>query len=716
MSDPRSRPDAAADATEAGDGPAEPTEPTESTEPTETVCPFCAVGCGLRYDDESGRVLVREGAVNRDGRLCSKGATAAEFLDADGRLVRPLVRGADGLEPATWEEALDRVEAGIEGVADRHGADALAFLGAPHCTNEENYLFQKLARALGTNNVDNRARVCHRSAATALWERLGSPGSTNGLDDLAGADALLVVGANPAAQQPVAFDSYVRPALDDGATLIHVDPRANRTTEAADVHLAPHPDGDADLVRALTALVVGDGAVDRGFVADRTTGFDGFERALADLDPESVAERAGVDPECARTAAEAFGRADRAAVLVGTGAEEDDHEGTATADALLDLLLATGNLGREGTGMHVLRGLNNEQGANDVGMRPGTLPGYEAVDDPAARARVADEWGFEPPASPGRSEIDAVDAFGDGVRGAYVFGENPAVNRTATQEAARRLESLDFLVVQDLFPTETTGHADVVLPASAWAEKSGTVTNLDRRVQRMRRGRSPPGDARSDLRILRDLGRRLVGEGFARDGPREVFAEITRVNPLYAGMTYDELGEGAARWPFPSDAESGTRVLHRDRFRNGERRVPFTDPTETSTGSEGGEASEPAASETLVLLTRSRVNEFDGDRDAGERSQAVAGRSAGVDGLHIHPEDAAERGVEHGEPVVVASGGERVRARAVRTRDVRSGTAFLDAANADPLLRTDEAGVRVAPTGGTGPTGQGDGSTPSGGP
>ncbi|MGA9399748.1 molybdopterin oxidoreductase family protein [Haladaptatus sp.] len=540
----------------------------------ESVCPRCSVGCRVRYSERRGGAVGCEGApVNSQGRLCANGIHAFDVLDAENRLTTPLIRKDGDLVPATWDDAFARIEDGFETLLDRHGPDSLTFFGAPRCTNEENYLFQKLARVLGTNNVDNRARICHGSVVRAMVERLGSPGMTNTLNDLTEADVFLVVGANPAAQQPIAFNSYVRPTVNDGATLIHADPQANETTRIADVHIAPDLGTDAVFVNAVVAQVLEMGLEDGEFIAERTTDFDSFARSMERLDLDAAAERTGVEAETVRRVAREFASADRAAVIVGTGAEADDHRGTAIPDALIDLLLVTGNLGKPGTGMNLLRGLTNEQGANDVGCRPWTLPGFRPISDDYARANVEAVWGTEIPTTPGISELDAVRAFGESIRGAYVIGENPAVEKRDTQAVARSLASLDFLLVQEVFPTETVEHADVVLPATLWAEKGGTVTNLDRQVQRRRPLRTPPEGVRRDLDIIAEIGNRLTDVRFEYDSPEAVFDELTRLNPLYGGMSYDGIGNASQRWPFPEGAEKGIDILHAERFRTGRKRT-----------------------------------------------------------------------------------------------------------------------------------------------
>ncbi|PSP61942.1 formate dehydrogenase subunit alpha [Halobacteriales archaeon QH_8_64_26] len=515
-------------------------------------------------------------------------------------------------------------------------------------------------------------------------DRLGSGAMTNSLEDLAEADTFLVVGSNPAAQQPVAFNSYVRPAVNGGATLIHVDPRANRTTRAADIHLAPRPGSDALVATLLAAIAREEELIDREFLAERTAGFEEYERALAGLDVPVFADRAAIDRGQLRAAARAFGSVERGAVLLGTGVEADDHCGTEAADALLDLCLLTGNLGKPGTGMNPLRGLVNEQGANDVGARPHTLPGYRPVSDADVRARLEREWGIEIPASPGYSEPEAVREFGSGVRGAYVLAENPAVTKTDTQGVARGVRNLDFLLVQELFPAETTACADVVLPASAAAEKEGTVTNLDRQVQRLWPLRAPPGEARRDFDVLRTIGARLTDLPFAYAEPSEVFREMTRVNSLYAGMDYAAIDRGSQRWPFEGATE-GTAVLHRDRFANGQRRVRFAPESIPATPAAGGSDGTTAATDDeLVLLTRNQVNEARPTRAEDEERS-----------LQIHPADALEAGVVDGESIVVENDHGALRPTARITDRVRERTVFLGANAAAPLVAGERTRVRV---------------------
>ena len=632
-----------------------------------SVCPYCGVGCGIEYAG-NGRAGGWEGPVNARGEICPKGAAAWEAVEDEDRLTRPLVRESGHLVTASWAEALSRVEAAFDRIVEEHGPDALAFFASSNCTNEENYLFAKLARVLGTNNVDNCARLCHASTVAAMSERLGAGAMTNTLEDLTEADCLLVTGTNPAEQHPVAFRSYLLPAVRDGATLVHVDPRANDTTDAADRHLPVRPGHDVPLLNAMAKVLLEEDLVDRSFLAERTEGVDRLREHLAAVDVEANAELAGVDPADLRAAARAYGAADRAAAFTGMGMSQHGC-GTDNVHALLNLALLTGNVGRPGTGVNPLRGQNNVQGAGDVCALPGVLPGYEPVTDPAARERVAAVWGVEPPAEPGLTEVELTHRFGEEVRGAFVFGENPAVTEPNANRVAEAFDRLEFLVVLDLFETRTTEYADVVLPGSAWAEKAGTVTNTDRRVMRMRPNAEPPGDARRDLRVIQTVGRQLVDRpgAFELDGPESVFEELTEVNPLYAGMSYDGIGDGYQRWPFPEGAESGTDVLHADRFATGERTAPLVPVGHVPP------ADDLAAGE-LVLTTGRVLQQFN--------SGALTGRSATLtgmrpeDALQIHPEDAAERGIEDGDPVRIENGRGEVTLDAEVTPAIRRGTVF----------------------------------------
>ena len=644
-------------------------------EPNESVCPYCGVGCGIRYDTDRGSAVGWKGPVNTKGELCPKGAAAWDVVEHEDRLTQPLVRVNGRLVEATWEEAFDVIEREFDRIVTESGPDSVFFFTSSNCTNEENYVFQKTARKLGTNNVDNCARLCHASTVAAMANRFGAGAMTNSLDDLTEADVFLVTGANPAEQHPVIFRSYLLPALKSGTKLIHVDPRENATTKGADIHLPVKPGYDIPLLNAMAALIVEEGLVDESFVAERTTGFDVLREYLADIDVDAEAERAGVDPEDLRAAARAYGEADRAAIFTGMGMSQH-HCGTDNVHTLINLPLLTGNVGKPGTGVNPLRGQNNVQGAGDVGGLPNVLPGYRDVTDADARTAVAEVWGFEPPATPGLTEVEATHRFGDDVRAAYVFGENPVVTEPNANQVERQFEKLDFCVVHDVFLTETAEYADVVLPGSVWAEKSGTVTNTDRQVIRMRQNVAPPENARTDLDILREFAERVTGMD-TPESPEAVFDELRAVAPIYAGMSYEGIGTGSQRWPFPEGATEGTAILHADRFETGSETAPLrvvehVDPADQL---EDGE---------LVLTTGRVLQHF--NSGALTRRSGVLMRMRGEDVLQIHPDDAADRGIEDGDVVRIENERGAVTVAAEVTPAIRRGTVFTTFHYADPLI------------------------------
>ncbi|MFB6353038.1 MAG: formate dehydrogenase subunit alpha [Halobacteriales archaeon] len=649
-------------------------ETARTYEPRKSICPFCGVGCGVIYNEDTGKATGWEAPVNTRGELCPKGVAAFEPGEHDDRLTQPLVREDGHLVTASWEEALGRVVDAVERTVDEHGPDALAFFSSSNCTNEENYVLQKLARALGTNNLDNCARLCHSSTVTAMAERFGAGAMTNTLDDLLEADVYLVTGSNPAEQHPVIFNSYLGQAIQDGTTLLHVDPRENKTANAADIHLPVSPGYDIPLLNAMAKVVVEEGLVDEGFVEARTEGYDDYVAVLDGVDVEENAELAGVDADALREAARTYGAADRAAIFTGMGMSQH-HCGTDNVRALLNLALLTGNVGKRGAGVNPLRGQNNVQGANDVGARPADLPGYEPVRDDAARERVAEVWGFSPPAEPGLTEVEMTHAFGDDVHAAFVLGENPAQTEPNLTDVDAKFEALDFLAVQDLFVTETAEFADVVLPGSTWAEKAGTVTNTDRQVMRMRPNATLPGAARRDLDVLRELGTRLVGDGFDYDGAGAVFDEMTRVNPLYAGMSYDAIGEGSLRWPFPEGAEQGVGVLHTETYANGERTTPLVPVEHVPPADDLGEGE-------LSLTTGRVLQHF--NSGAFSRRSATLVRMRGEDVLEMHPQDAEARGIEDGDLVVVENDRGAVEVEAAVSPVITPGSVFLTFHYDDP--------------------------------
>ncbi len=557
-----------------------------------SVCPYCGVGCQLTFNVKDNRILYvdgREGPANR-GRLCVKGRYGLDYVNHPHRLTVPLIRLEDAekedsaVDPstplshfreATWEEALDVAAKSLREIRDKDGGGALAGFGSAKGSNEEAYLFQKLVRAgFGTNNVDHCTRLCHASSVAALMETIGSGAVTAPFAEAANADVIIVIGTNTASNHPVAA-TFMRNAARAGTTLIVIDPRGVGLARDATHVLNQKPGSDVALLNAMMNVIVAEELVDTQYVAAHTEGFNELAAHLAEFMPEAMAPICGVDAETIRAAARAYGRADTAMIFWGMGVSQHVH-GTDNARCLISLALMCGQVGRPGTGLHPLRGQNNVQGASDVGLIPMFYPDYKSVADDDARARFEDLWDAKLDPNPGLTVVEITDAIHEGaIRGMYIMGENPAMSDPNVAHARAALAKLDHLVVQDLFLTETAAFADVVLPASAFAEKDGTFTNTDRRMQMGRQALDPPGEARQDLKIIQEIARRL-GLDWHYDHPREVFAEMRECMPSIKGITWERLErESAVTYPCDDESEPGREVIFGDGFPTASGRGKF---------------------------------------------------------------------------------------------------------------------------------------------
>ena len=670
---------------------------SEGSEPVETICPYCGVGCGIkvRPGEEPGdmRFAPWGGAPVNEGRVCIKGGAATEVVDHEDRLTDPLIREDGEFREATWEEAYDRVVSELERIREEHGPDAMGFFGSSKTMNEENYLLQKLARRYGTNNVDNCTRMCHASTVWALRTSLGAGAMTNSMADLEeSADVFWIQGANPGEQHPIANSQYFRQAVLEGATVIQVDPHANKTTESFDIdgtdrhmHLQLEPGTDIPLLNVVLKTILerheaepDAGWIDEAFVEERTEGFDHLKETLAGFEREAAAEECGVPLEDIELAAEKYAMANNAAVFTGMGMSQHAC-GVDNVQNEINLALITGNLGKPGTGINPLRGQNNVQGTCDVGAMPNVLPGYQLVDDDGARASVEDVWGFEIPDEPGLTNVEISHEAGKSVHGLYVMGENPVMSEPDGDRVEERLRELEFMVVQDIFMTETAKFADVVLPATTWAERGGTVTNTDRRVQRMRPVETVHENTEHDLDILMEVGSRLFGEseersssepddGFRFDGPEAVFEELRRVCPSYHGMTYDALGREGIQWPCYEEGDEGDRFLYEDSF-----------DTESGLGRIEGVRHRPPAEvpdeEYPLILTTARLEEHYNTGTMSRRSPTL-NRQHPENFVDVHPNDAERYGIEDGDTVTLRSRRGEIEVAARVTEAIKEGSVW----------------------------------------
>jgi formate dehydrogenase major subunit len=667
---------------------------SDEQEPVKTICPYCGVGCGIKVNpgDEPGdmRFMPWGDAPVNDGRVCIKGGAATEVVDHEDRLTDPLIKEDGEFREAGWDEALSYIVDELERIREEHEPDAMGFFGSSKTMNEENYLLQKLARRYGTNNVDNCTRMCHASTVWALRTSLGAGAMTNSMRDLREkADVFWIQGANPGEQHPIANSVYFRQAVNEGATVIQVDPHANKTTSSFQIddtdrhmHLQLEPGTDIPLLNVVLKTVLENGWVDEEFVEERTEGFDHLEETLEDFDKEAAAEECGVPLEDIETAAEKYAMANNAAIFTGMGMSQHTC-GVDNVQNEINLALVTGNLGRPGTGVNPLRGQNNVQGTCDVGAMPNVLPGYQLVDDDEARESVEDVWGFEVPDEPGLTNVEISHEAGDSVHGLYIMGENPVMSEPDGNRVEERLEDLEFIAVQDIFMTETAEYADVILPATTWAERGGTVTNTDRRVQRMRPVAKVHENTRHDLDILTEVGTRLFGEdgGFDFDEPEEVFEELRQVCPSYHGMTYDALGEEGLHWPCYEPGDEGDPFLYEDSF-----------DTDNGLGViEGVRHQEPKETpdeEYPLILTTARLEEHYNTGTMSRRSSTL-NRQYPENFVDVHPNDAERYGIEDGDTVRVTSRRGEITVEANVTEDIKEGalwtTPHFAAASANRL-------------------------------
>jgi len=559
----------------------------------QSVCPYCGVGCQLSFKVKEERIAWVDGVMgpSNEQRLCVKGRFGFDYVDHPHRLTRPLIRRDDApakglnVDPAntgatfreaSWEEAVALAARGLRDVADAHGGDAIAGFGSAKCSNEEAYLFQKLVRqGFGTNNVDHCTRLCHASSVAALLENVGSGAVTATFNEIENADVAIVIGANPTENHPVAA-TYFKQFAKRGGNLILMDPRGMGLKRHARHSLQFKPGSDVAMLNAIMHVIAEEELHDRQYIAGFTEGWDAFREHLKGFAPESMSAICGIDAGTLRAVARDFAGARAGMIFWGMGVSQHIH-GTDNSRCLIALALMCGHVGRSGTGLHPLRGQNNVQGASDAGLIPMFLPDYQSVTDDGVRSAFTDIWqSGDFSKEKGLTVVETIDAIHAGsVRGMYVLGENPAMSDPDQHHARGALAKLEHLVVQDIFLTETANFADVVLPAAAWPEKTGTVTNTNRQVQMGRPAVAPPGEAREDWAITTDLARAL-GLDWRYTHPSEVFAEMKRGMHSLDNITWERLEREAVTYPSLSADDPGQPIVFGDGFPRTEGRAKFT--------------------------------------------------------------------------------------------------------------------------------------------
>ena len=673
-----------------------------------TTCPYCGVGCGIKMQISEANeiVAVEDDPDNRssEGMLCVKGRFGTSYVHHPDRLTTPLINENGEFREASWDEALDLVAEKLVNYRD----DNFGTLCSAKASNEDGYIQQKFARLLmQTNNIDHCTRLCHSPSVEAMLATLGSGATSNSYTDYENAGCLLVIGCDPTSNHPVAASRMRRAVVERGARLIVINPRRIDMCDYADLWLRPYPGTDVALLNGMARVVLEEGLIDEAFVADRTEGFEEWKRVVNNYSPERVEEITGVSADDLKRAARMYARppipgkvpfelAPLATPLAAPGEGPQAREyggscliwgmgitqhvnGTPNAHGLLNLALVTGQLGRPGSGVSPLRGQNNVQGCGDAGCIPDNLPGYQGY-RPEVLARFQDAWGgHQLPGIRGLVITQIVQSIGEdfGVKAMYITGENPLLSEPDLNEAAERFKSLEFLVVQDIFLHETAQIADVVLPATSFAEKDGTFTNSERRVQRIRKAVEPRGRTRADWEIICDLGRRMcrklglpLEDQFSYSHPSEIFDEMAQLTPILSGISYERLDrEGGIQWPCPTADHPGTPYLYADSFPRGPRaRFIAYD--------QGPPSDERPSRRFPLILNTGRVLYHWHGGTITRRVSGLLARSPDLE-VSINPSDGAKIGIADGQTVRVISRRGELTGRALFTDRMRAGEVFI---------------------------------------
>lgn len=652
----------------------------------DSTCPYCGVGCLIKYHIKDNKILYTEG---RDGytnhlRLCVKGRYGFNYIDNPLRLTKPLIRRAgvakttELLDPsnldtvfreASWEEALDFAANGLKKIRDEKGKKALAGLGSAKGSNEEAYLFQKLVRTgFGSNNVDHCTRLCHASSVVALLECLGSGAVSNPVSDVALAEVIIIIGSNPTVNHPVGA-TFMKNAAKKGAKIILIDPTRTAIAKYASHVLQFRPDTDVALLNGIMHVILKEGLQNDRYIAEYTEDFEQMREHLKNYSPEQVAPICGIDAETIREVARLYATSKGSMILWGMGVSQHIH-GTDNARCLIALALMTGQIGRPGTGLHPLRGQNNVQGASDVGLIPMVYPDYEPVENPANQAKYEKLWGVPLDPKKGLTTVEMIHAIlHHEVYGMYVEGENPAMSDPNQNHARKAFAALEHLVVQDIFLTETAGFADVILPASAFYEKTGTFSNTDRRVQMGRQAVNPPGDAGQDLWIIQEIANRM-GCNWSYNGPEDVFNEMRQAMTSIAGMTWDRLErEDSLTYPLENIGDPGEPIIFTDGFPTASGRGRFV-PAEFIHADELPDDEYP-----LIFITGRQLEHW--------HTGSMTRHSVTLDAIepdpvvNLHPEDLSKLGIEAGGVITVQSRRGTITAYARSDTGIQKGCVFM---------------------------------------
>ncbi len=636
-----------------------------------TTCTYCGVGCQIDLNvnprtNRIVRVTSEPGSVVNDGNTCVKGRFGVQFVSSPDRLTKPLIRENGEFREASWEEALSYAGKRLSEIRAEHGPEGLAFLSSCRCTNEENYLMQKIARTAGrTNNIDQCATTCHAPTVAGLATAFGSGAMTNSIDEIKDVETLFIIGSNPTEAHPI-VGYEMKKALRKGAKMVVCDPRKTWVAQRADIHIQHAHGTDNSLINAMMKTIIEEDLHDKAFLAERCENFDAYRENLKGYDVEEAARVCGVDADDIRAAARMYAQGSPSAIFYTLGITEHTC-GTENVMNLANLAMLCGQIGKPSSGINPLRGQNNVQGGCDMGAIHSVFPGYQKVADEAMREKFGEAWGVEIPTNKGGRVTDFIEKAHEGVLKAfYAFGEDPVRSEPNQSLVIESLEKLDFLLVQEIFMTETAKLADVVLPATCFAEKDGTFTNSERRVQRVRKAVDPPGEARPDWQIICDVST-AMGYPMHYASASDVFDEMASLTPSYGGISYDRIDDVGLQWPCPTQDHPGTQYLHDGRFTRGKGLmsvINFRPPAEM-----------PDDEYPLVLSTGRTLYHYNIGNMTRECETITQKQNENF--IEMHPCDAEELGIRDGESARVTTRRGSIVVRAKVGNKTRPGAVWM---------------------------------------
>lgn len=635
-----------------------------------TVCSYCGCGCNFDFNIKEGKVAKvtsnPKNAVNGIN-LCVKGRFGYDYIHRNDRLTTPLIKKKGRFEKASWEEAYRLINDKFSEIKKESGNDSLAVLSSAKCTNEENYLLMKFSRAvLGTNNVDHCARLCHSATVAGLAQAFGSGAMTNSIKEIAEASVIYLTGSNTTENHPIIALEIKKAVIKNGAKLIVADPREIELVKYADIWLRQRPGTDVALFNGLMNVIISEGLEDKEFIAKRTEGYEEIKKTVLKYTPEIVEKITGVPAEDIRKTARIYAAAPTASLIYSMGITQHST-GTDNVLSTANLAMLTGNVGKESTGVNPLRGQSNVQGACDLGALPNVYSGYQKVTDPLVKEKFCKAWGVDLSDKAGLTVVEILNAAYEGkIKGIFIMAENPAMSDPDLNHAREALKRVEFLVVSDIFMTETAELADVILPGVTIAEKDGTITNTERRVQRIRKAVEPAGESKPEWQIICELAQKM-GYDMSYNDPGEIMEEIAQITPIYGGIYYNRLDNGGLQWPCLDINHSGTKYLHKNKFSRGKGKFSAV---------EFKEAAELPDEEYPFIFTTGRVlYHF--------HTGTITRRSKGLSEVYpealveINPQDAEALGVREGEFVEVTSRRGKVKAKAQVTEKSGKGVVFM---------------------------------------